>query len=171
MCEGVTPHDYGFPLPKQRNMSKIYEPLRIYVASAYSPQNCSLHDAIAIGYRNTEKAIECGIELLKKGHYVFVPHLSHYIHINKNCPLDIPWYSVDNSFLEHWANAFFYLSKSNGADAELELAKKLGLEIFYSLDDVPNLNNPLINNNLVTTYTKDEVKTDYEELNFEDFAD
>src|SRR3972149_2298987 len=111
--------------------------LRIYVAGPYSPKNCDLHSAIAIGYRNTEKAIEAGIEILKKGHIVFVPHLSHFMHVNKNCPLNIPWYTVDNSFLEHWAEALYYLSPSTGADAELALAQKLGLKVFYSLEEIP----------------------------------
>jgi hypothetical protein len=111
--------------------------LRIYVAGPYSPQNCSLHDAIAIGTRNTEKAIEVGIELIKKGHIVYIPHLSHYVHVNKNCPLDVEWYKFDDSFIENWANTLFYITHSKGADAELELAKKLGLKIFYKLEDVP----------------------------------
>ena len=113
--------------------------LRIYVAGPYSPKDCDLHSAIAVGYRNTERAIEAGIVILKKGHIPFVPHLSHYIHINKNCPLDIPWYEVDNSFLEHWAEALYYLAPSKGANAELVIAKKLGLKIFYSLEGIPNV--------------------------------
>jgi len=113
--------------------------LRIYVAGPYSPKNCDLHTAIAIGYRNTENAIEVGIEIIKKGHIPFVPHLSHYIHVNKNCPLNVPWYAIDNSFLEHWANALYYISSSSGADAELVLAQKLGLRIFRNLEEIPNV--------------------------------
>jgi hypothetical protein len=113
--------------------------LRIYVAGAYTPTDCTLHDAIAISSRNVEKAIEVGIELIRKGHVVYVPHLSHYIHMNRNCPLDVKWYEFDNSFIEHWANALYFVSSSKGADAELELAKKKGLKIFYKLEDVPEV--------------------------------
>jgi len=112
---------------------------RIYIAGPYSPTNCSLHDAIAIGYRNAEKAIEVATKILKKGHYVFVPHLQHYIHINKNCPLNIKWYQEDNSFLYYWATALFFIGHSFGADKELELAKKLKLKIYYKLEDIPNV--------------------------------
>jgi hypothetical protein len=47
------------------------------------------------------------------------------------------YYGLDNTFLELWANAFFFIDPSPGANRELELAKKLGLKIFYRLEDVP----------------------------------
>jgi len=47
------------------------------------------------------------------------------------------WYEHDNTFINHWAEALYYLAPSKGADAELKLAKKLGLKIFYKLDEVP----------------------------------
>jgi hypothetical protein len=98
-----------------------------------------LHDAARIAQHNTDRAIEMANALIEKGHYVFVPHLSHYIHIHRSCKRDYAewWYEEDETFLRYWANAFFYLSSSPGADRELELAKKLGLKIFYRLEDVP----------------------------------
>lgn len=77
---------------------------------------------------------------MKKGHYVFTPHLSHYINIEtheNNFTKDF-WYRYDYGWLEK-CNAFFYIKSSIGADAELEWAKKHGLKIFYSLDDVPTV--------------------------------
>ncbi len=120
---------------------------RIYVAGPYSPKNCDLHTAIAQGYRNTEKAIEVGIELIKKGHLVYIPHLSHFLHINKNCPLNVKWYEFDNSFIDDWANALFYISSSKGADEELKRAKKLGLRIFTVLSEVPTAEGSLLGDN------------------------
>ena len=115
------------------------EPLRIYVAGPYSPKDCNLHDAARVAQKNTNIAVSVGNALMDKGHYVFVPHLTHYLHIHESCKVSDGswWYEMDNTFLTNWANAFYYISPSKGADAELELAKKLGLQIFYFLTDVP----------------------------------
>lgn len=117
------------------------QPLRIYIAGPYTPHNCNLHDASRIAQRNVDNAITVGNALIDKGHYVFIPHLSHYIHIHESCNSNrgLWYYEHDNTFLERWANAFFYISPSSGADVELELAKKLGYKIFFSLDEVPQL--------------------------------
>jgi len=118
------------------------KPLRIYVAGPYCPRNCSLHDAPRIAKRNVDRAIEVANALIEKGHYVFVPHLSHYIHIHYSCRRDYGewWYEEDNTFLKYWANAVFIVAveDSVGVRAELELARKLGLKIFHSLDEVPD---------------------------------
>ena len=113
--------------------------MRIYVAGPYAPTNCSLHDASRVAMKNVNKAIEVGITLIEKGHLPFIPHLNHYLHIHYSCKKDYGdwYYEYDNSFLTHWAEALFYIGSSKGADAELELAKKLRLKIFYRLEKVP----------------------------------
>ena len=45
------------------------------------------------------------------------------------------------TFLEIWAEALLYLAPSRGADKELERAKELGLRIFYSIDEIPDISN------------------------------
>lgn len=117
------------------------EALRIYIAGPYCPRDCSLHDASRIAQYNTDKAIEVGNALIEKGHFVFIPHLSHYIHIHYSCKRDYGkwWYELDNTFLESWATALFFIGPSRGANAELALAKKLNLKIFYSLTEVPEV--------------------------------
>lgn len=120
-------------------LGEIMEKLRIYIAGPYCPTNCTMHQAAQQAQRNVDKAIEIGNRLIEKGHYVFVPHLSHYIHIHPSCIKDYGewWYEEDNTFLKHWATALYYISSSKGADVELVLAKKLGLKIFYNLGSVP----------------------------------
>ena len=120
-------------------MNKKAEKLKIYVAGPYQPKNCSLHDASRVAQRNTDKAIEVGNALIEKGHYPFIPHLSHFIHIHYSCKRDYFewWYEYDNTFLNNWADALFFIAPSHGATNELELAKKLGLKIFYRLSEVP----------------------------------
>ena len=112
--------------------------MRIYIAGPYCPQNCSLHEAAKVAQTNVDKAIEVANRLIERGHFVFVPHLSHYIHTHYSCKRDYGdwWYEEDNTFLTHWAEAIFFIGSSKGADMELELAKKLGLKIFHSIGEV-----------------------------------
>jgi hypothetical protein len=119
----------------------IIDPLRIYVAGPYCPTNCSLHNASKIAQKNVDRAIEAGNRIIEKGHFVFVPHLSHFIHVHYSCKMDYGdwWYDEDNTFLENWANALLFLGSSKGADSELELAKSRSLRIFYDVDEVPRL--------------------------------
>lgn len=112
--------------------------LKIYVAGPYSPKDCSLHDASRIAQKNVDTAIKIANELMAKGHYVFVPHLTHYLHIHESCKVnDVHfWYELDNTFLKEWANAFYYISPSFGADQELKIAEEKGLIIFKKLEEV-----------------------------------
>jgi len=122
-------------------MKTCNKPLRIYIAGPYSPQNCTLHDAPRIAQRNVDKAIEIANRLIDKGHFVFVPHLSHYIYIHSSSrkrPWKY-WIELDLTFLRRWADALFFIAPSRGANIELREAKKLGLKIFYSLDEVPTV--------------------------------
>jgi hypothetical protein len=102
---------------------------------------CDLHDASRIAQHNTDTAIAIGNSLIEKGHFVFVPHVSHYIHTHWSCKRDYGewWYEEDLTFLYRWANALYYISPSKGTDLELEIAKKLGLRIFRSLEEVPEV--------------------------------
>jgi hypothetical protein len=115
------------------------KPLKIYVAGPYTPKNCSLHDAARIAQRNTTEAIKIGNAIMAKGHYVFVPHLTHYLHIHESCEIHDAkfWYELDNSFLMDWANALYYLAPSWGADEELKWAEAKELTIFKHLNEVP----------------------------------
>lgn len=115
--------------------------MRIYVAGPYSPKSNDKHKCIQEAAYNVDRAIRTALKLIEKGHHPFVPHLSHYIHINPACKKDLGqefYYEFDNSFLDHWAEALFYIAPSFGADNELLRAKKLGLRIFYSLEEVPD---------------------------------
>ena len=120
----------------------MVKPLRIYVAGPYTPKSKNPHAAIQEAAQNVHRAITVALVLISKGHYPFVPHLTHYIHTNPMCKRDLGeefYYRYDNTFLEHWAEALFYMGPSKGADAELTLAKKLGLKIFRSFDEVPEV--------------------------------
>lgn len=113
---------------------------RIYVAGPYSPQNHEHNFCVGQAEANVRNAIWFGNELVKKGHVVFVPHLSHYQANAVNGNHNWPWYEIDNTFIDNWATALYYMGPSKGADAELERAKKLGLKVYYHLEEVPTVN-------------------------------
>jgi len=121
--------------------TRANEPLRIYVAGPYTPRRCSLHDAARIAQHNVDRAIEVAVQLIEKGHYVYIPHLTHYIHIHRSCNRDYGeyYYELDLSFLIYWANSLYYIAPSEGSDRELRLAEDLGYRIFRSIDEVPDL--------------------------------
>ena len=111
--------------------------LKIYIAGKYTPDTDDKHEASRGAHQNTQKAIMAGLELIRRGHYPYIPHLTHFIHLEQDGSIPKEyWYQLDFQFLPH-CDAFLYLSKSNGADKELEKAKELGLTIFESVWDIP----------------------------------
>ena len=111
---------------------------RIYIAGPYQANDCSLHDAPRVTQHNVDKAITVANALIERGHYVFCPHVSHYIHTHASCHRDYYewWYEEDLTFLDHWATALFFIDHSRGSSMELERAKQLGLTIYTELDQV-----------------------------------
>lgn len=111
-------------------------PLRIYVCGPYTAS--TKYDV----EKNVTKAIDVGLELFKKGHYPFIPHLTHYVEIRGkergNVPTwteymmrDLAWLGV--------SDALYFIGRSQGADIELEAAYEDGLDIYYALDEVPDI--------------------------------
>jgi len=113
--------------------------LKIYVAGPYTPSTTDGHDAPRIAHKNTLKAIKAGIAIIEKGHIPFIPHLTHFIHLETERPLPAEfYYEYDMEWLQY-CDALLYLGKSRGADRELEWAKRHGLKIFWSVKDIPAL--------------------------------
>jgi len=93
---------------------------------------------------NVQRAIGIGLQLMKKGHVVFIPHLSYYATLHPESNIDGKnehkiWMKQDLEWVIS-CDALFFLGHSRGADEELSLAKKMGLKIYTTLDEVPNLN-------------------------------
>lgn len=112
------------------------ERLRIYIAGPYTAE-----DEASI-WNNVVAAIDAGIEIYKRGHYPYVPHLTHFVDKRSSeTGAGLRWedYLVwDREWLKQ-CNAFFLLGKSPGSDLELKWAKGLGLRVFQSLDEIPRL--------------------------------
>jgi hypothetical protein len=116
--------------------------LKIYVAGPITPRGASAHEAPRVVQKNVDKAIDIGIELMKRGHLPFIPHLSHYINLrtDESFPAEF-WYSFDFPWMDV-CDALFYIGSSLGADKELEYAKKKKMTIYYSLFEVPSISLP-----------------------------
>lgn len=102
--------------------------MRIYIASAYSKGDVAI---------NVRTVIMVADELVRLGHTPYIPHLTHFWHLISPKEYRF-WLEYDNSFLEHWAQAILRLdNESVGADDEVKLAKKLGLLIYYTKEEIP----------------------------------
>ena len=107
----------------------------IYVAGKYSGKNWGEKQ------RNTDLAIRAGLKIQAKGHYPVIPHYTHYADLMANYlgyEIDYKeWLALDNMIIPK-CDALFHLSHSSGADAERIFAEKLGLQIFNSIEEIPN---------------------------------
>ena len=96
---------------------------RVYIAGPYT-----LGD-IAV---NVATAMHIGSELMDAGYSVYVPHLSHFMHMlnpkkyERWLEHDIVWLSLCNIVLR-------LEGESKGADKEVLEAKRLGIPVYYSL--------------------------------------
>lgn len=121
---------------KQREQVARAEKLKIYIAGPYTAETEVLR------LRNVNAAIDAAFELFSKGHYPYIPHLTHYIDLRAHeighslawedyIEWDLPWVQA--------CDAILYLKPSRGADLELERARHLGKQVFYSVDEVPEV--------------------------------
>lgn len=92
--------------------------------------------------RNVAAAIDAGIQLLKLGHVPFIPHLTHYVDARaREIGKEITWEEFIQWDLE-WlktCDALLYLGTSKGADLELRAAVERGMEIFKSVNEIPQV--------------------------------
>ena len=109
-------------------------PLRIYIAGPYTASS------EAEIQKNVETAIDASLALYKKGHFPYVPHLTHFIDQRaRQTGVQMTWEDYVFRWDSAWlalCDALLFLAESPGARKELELAQRLGKKIFYSLDEV-----------------------------------
>lgn len=107
--------------------------MRIYVAGPYTGTTGSLTERAA----NAATAITVGKSLIKKGHYPFIPHLTHYVEEDGGERLDYETYLAwDISFLRTCEGLLRIPGHSPGADREEKIAQEMGIPVWYSLDEV-----------------------------------
>ena len=117
-------------------MEGAVKALRIYIAGPYQAPTAREREA------NVNRAIDTALELLRKGHFPFVPHLTHYVDLRATqVGTHLKWEDYiawDLGWLEA-AEALLLLARSRGADIEYEQASKSGKIIFHSVEEVPDL--------------------------------
>jgi hypothetical protein len=109
---------------------------RVYIASPYSAPTREIRE------QNTARAAEAATEVMRRGHDAFCPHtMSHPIEeLDTEKQIGYEAYMrTDFGIIDRWATALLFLAPSPGADRELARATKLGLRIFHSIDEVPDL--------------------------------
>lgn len=107
--------------------------LRVYVAGPLTSTD------VDVVNENISNARKIGEELLKMGHFAYVPHTHFeswscdmfecYDQIMKQC-LDM---------IETWADVFYYIGSSNGADIEKAKAEELGIPVITDLNEIEGL--------------------------------
>lgn len=101
----------------------------VYISAPYTRGDIS---------RNIRNACLAGNEILKMGAIPLVPHLSHLWHIISPKSYE-EWMEIDLALLPRTDGVLRLPGKSEGADREVILAKKLGIPIYYSIQEIQEL--------------------------------
>lgn len=108
---------------------------KVYIAGKYSAETKKGRE------ENTKKAMEMWWELIDLGFVPFCPHLTHFLTDDnpsfgqkRNGSQEF-WYDYDNEWLIH-CDALLAISLSKGVYQEIELANKIGIEVFYSVEEL-----------------------------------
>lgn len=96
---------------------------RIFISGPYS-----IGDIEA----NVKRACDLANTLINLGYAPFCPHLFHYL---PHQPYN-KWLEIDNAFLEVCAAVIRIPGESVGSDREVQLAEKLGIPVFYSIQEL-----------------------------------
>jgi hypothetical protein len=106
--------------------------LRIFVAGPYGD-----HQPKEIIESNVEKAREVGKQLALMGHFPFIPHtMLHGWETDDRFTIQ-HFKSIDFNWLE-FCDALYFIAPSPGANIELAIASKKGLQIFRDMHEVPD---------------------------------
>lgn len=117
------------------------KPLKVYVAGPYSQGD--------VGY-NVHNAIVAGNILLQAGHFPYVPHLSHFMHLQKPQSYET-WMELDRVWLLQCDALLRLPGFSPGAEKEWLTAIEMGIPCFDGMD-------AFINGKAVTHGTKYEAR-------------
>ena len=108
--------------------------MKIYVAGPYTAST-----DLEI-QQNVNNAIDAAIAVYKKGHYPYLPHLTHWIELrSQETKQGLKWedyIEMDHAWLEN-CDALLLLAPSRGANLELEYAKQHGKKIFFNIKEIP----------------------------------
>lgn len=110
--------------------------MKIYVAGPYTGANLEEIEA------NVRRAMEAGLKIWKKGHFPYIPHLTHWPDIlARELEIEMDWEDYMKwhaPWVDH-CDALFLLADSKGALLELKRAEEEGKTVFHSLDEIPTV--------------------------------
>ncbi len=108
--------------------------LKIYIAGPYTASDPESVEA------NVQRAIDAGIEVYRRGHFPYIPHLTHWVEQRSVLTVaGLRWEDYltwDRTWLTA-CDALLHLASSRGADLELSWARAEGMQVFLRLRDVP----------------------------------
>lgn len=103
--------------------------MKVYIAGPYTKGD------VAVNVRN---AIIAGNIAADFGHVPFIPHLSHFWHMQ--CPHEYEfWMEQDLEWLKMCDALLRLPGESAGADQEVESMIAQGKPVFYSVFDLPRM--------------------------------
>lgn len=101
---------------------------RIYVAGPMGPE-------FDLRSRRVEQAMGIGLQIVRLGFAVYLPHLWHHADIDGIVPSET-WMQCDFRWVESCDAVFRIPGISPGADRECELAREKKIPIFTSLEEL-----------------------------------
>ena len=101
--------------------------MRIYIAGPYTQGDVAA---------NVNAAITAAEILAQRGHSPYVPHLTHFWHLIYPHRKE-DWLNLDRVWLSQCEAVLRLPGESEGADIEVELAKRLGLPVYTHIDFIP----------------------------------
>ena len=101
--------------------------MKVYVAGPYSTGDVML---------NIRAAVEAADQLVARGHIPYVPHVTGMWHLVSPRPYQW-WLSYDEVWLRCCDAVLRLEGESAGADAEVLLAKRLYMPVYYGIDELP----------------------------------
>lgn len=101
---------------------------KIYVAGPYTKGDVE---------KNVRNAIKAANKLADLGFAPFVPHLTHFWHLQFPRSYDF-WLDLDNQFLPHCDCLLRLPGESSGAEKEVALAERLGIPVFNDIIELSN---------------------------------
>jgi len=108
--------------------------MKIYVAGPYTGSTPKEIE------ENVQRAMEAGLKIWKKGHFPYIPHLTHWPDIlSREIGIEMDWEDYMNwhaPWVDH-CDALFLLAESKGALLEYNRAKEEGKTVFLTLNEIP----------------------------------
>ena len=118
---------------------KLNKMIKVYIASPYT-----LGDVA----KNVKLQLDTVDLLMNSGFVPFTPLYSHFQHMSHPRPYE-DWLTIDFEWIKSCDCLLRLDGESNGADKEVEYATKLGIPVFYSIDDLYlKYNKEIVNHNI-----------------------